>query len=146
MNMSTTIVSRHASQDTPAIGRKISGINCFSHENFKKSKLWETPVNQHSQSGPFLLHFHGNKWCEELIPKGTIGQNRQLSGSLSFFVPCILWWQEGAKVRAHVINRGCTICKDIKVNLVQCVHVTRLKGFLFLRKLWTEPHRERSLL
>ena len=107
---------------------------------FKKSKLWETPVNQHSQSGPFLLHFHGNKWCEELIPKGTIGQNRQLSGSLSFFVPCILWWQEGAKVRAHVINRGCTICKDIKVNLVQCVHVTRLKGFLFLRKLWTEPH------
>ena len=33
--MSTTIVSRHASQDTPAIGRKISGINCFSHENFK---------------------------------------------------------------------------------------------------------------
>ena len=28
--MSTTIVSRHANQDTPAIGRKISGINCFS--------------------------------------------------------------------------------------------------------------------
>ena len=68
MNMSTTIVSRHANQDTPAIGRKISGINCFSQENLKNQNHG-SPANQHSQSSPFLLNFHGNK--------GTIGQNRQ---------------------------------------------------------------------
>ena len=30
MNLSTTNVSRHGNQDTSAIGRKISGMNCFS--------------------------------------------------------------------------------------------------------------------